>query len=404
VTSIAKGVRFSTYNARSMLVSGVVLLLVIGLFFIPEIVGYLFQGSSSGAASTEAPKIALNTTKVPAVSTKEPAELQSKPSALDKILGLLGAKEPEVVSLDKGDDVVDAKSSATEDDSKAHPGRKKEAPGLMLGEAVVSWKVLKSKPTRKAMMKAHNDALTLATQLEPRWEKSRYALYNLIGGIRLINKGAGKGMGAEEAVQYLELLDSNVTKSMLSDRVPASIYNQWTEITLGPLFEKSRAYQLKMARKMPFDPQLRIVNVKIFQPPDRRGRWIEGGKAYIYFRAGVMGADVKKVSIFRDGVHVMDRTPRRKKGTGLRLFSFGPREARGNYVIRVFDKHNQMVEKAYQFYNPARKYNWVSRSKGRFAIPFGEYDPRLDRLFAFSKPSASRNITFFTSDKNISTF
>ena len=207
-------------------------------------------------------------------------------------------------------------------------------------------------------------------------------------------------MSADEAVQYLAKLDSEVTTSMLAEGVESAVYNEWADITLGPVFENTKEHQTKIAKRFPFNPQFRLLWVKIFQPADHYGRFIENGKAYVSFRASVQGRDVRKITIFANGVKQAERVPRFRKGTTTRIFTHLNREARGIYTFRVYDKRGRFVDRSYNFYMVARKFPWLPKRKGKFDIPFMENDPRLDALFLFQSSSEAKQVTYFSADSS----
>jgi len=390
VTSIARGIGISDYNIRSIVVFSLIVALVAAMFFIPEIVGVDTHSTDSGvseellarrkARAGQQVEVAQKISPETEVKRRDLGDAEEVPyrSPLKKLMAMLQSKPEGAGKL------ADISSSK-------------------IGDATpIDWKTLRSKETQGFLIRAERETRKLAKVIDDQYEQSKFALYNYANGIKNVLKGSSKTMSADEAVQFLARLDGEVTTALLGEAVEPSIFNEWADITLGPLFENTRSHQMKVAKRFPFDPQFRILWARITQPPDRFGKFIEGGKAHLSFKVTVVGRDVKKVRTFHNGIRISDRSPRFAKGTSARFFTHQNADARGIYTFRIYDKRNRFIDRSYNFYAAARKFPWMSRRRGRFNIPLSEGDPRMDGLFLIQSSEQARQTTYFSANSEAS--
>ncbi len=381
MAAIAKGIGFGGGNAKGIALFILVLLFAIGLFFIPEIIDFQRGLKKAKNGLTEESAAVIS------------EESQSKKGLLESIKGLFRSPERKADFQESSRQSIsrtEQRNESTGIRDKRGVKEKSALPGAL--KDGVTWNALKSKASMQALRTAEANALALTKVIPQKFVASRNALFVYASGLRFVLSGGEKSMDALQAFRFLEQLDSNVTETMLRERVAASEYNSWMRVSLGPVFQESRYVRSKQMRQAPFNPQLQLVAVQIAQPGTKTRKWIEGGPAYVHFAGLLVGRDINKVYLYRNGEFIASRVPRSANRFGQRLFKYTGGNARGVWTIKVVEKGGQTYEKSYVFYQRARAFPWLGRKKGVFAIPFNSFDPRIDALFTYS--SGQRNKQF----------
>jgi hypothetical protein len=409
VSSIAKGVGVTGVNTRGLFLVALIGILVVAILFIPELVD-IQSGIRSLAGDKKEKKTetqvlvnsvdeekqsAVTNDQAPTVVQKVKSEEEA--GFFDRILnyfksdaGTTPAELRSARDASRGENqrkgvVVDVSSTAKQPKAKA------------LDE--ITWASIKSRESVRSLKKAAEDAQTLATTIkESRYPETVNSLYAYASGIKFVLTANEKEMSAERAFSFLEQLDNEVTTAMRRENVPGSLYNTWIRVTLGPVFSRSVSQIRKSSGQMPFKPNLRAIMVSVVQPGNSKANWVENGRAYLHFIGAVEGRDVARVEVYRDGFRLKDRVPRRPDNFGLRYFFIRGQNARGVYTFRVVSATGQTLTKSYLFYNNARSFRWLGKSRGQFLIPYGPYDPRLDNLFVYGdiERRGATASTFFT--------
>ncbi len=346
MSSLTKGVGISRVSAKSIVVTVAVLLVVLALFFIPEIIS--FQRSLGSASHSETSGAAL-------------ASRESK-GALDQVSNLISGGYIEQLKAKK---VAATTVNPSDKPATAGPTR-------------VTWDDIKNKESTGALRAAQREALAMVKKLPSSKVASRYALLNLSSAIDMVLGGSDTAMSAEEALRYLEFVRSAAAGALQRDGAESADYNRMVEFPLGPAVAKLG--QVGTARALqPFDPRLTFNGVLVKQQSDNYGRWNPRGKVYVYLRGFVIGKDVKYIEVYRDGQRYARITPRAPNGAGRRNFRTRQWSGQGLFSFQVVDKSGQTFEKQYRFYPRAAKFPW---RRGSFQIPIrGENDFRVDRYF-----------------------
>lgn len=363
------------------------LLLVLSLFFIPEIVR-LQESFSKKPIAKVPPKTSIDLDDVMVDD-----EVDSEKSSLDKVIGLMsgesnGKKEKEGRKL--SDIPAPAEGSSLKDVESSIANRDR----LQLDN--VTWEKLSSSQVRRVFRDAQAQAQQLLKDLPAKQHVVRFALINYINGLGWITKGERKLMSAEEALAYIEQLDINVTQAMLTSEIDAEDFNQWKKVSLGPLSINSRAAAFKSNREIVFNPRLTLAEVSIRKTPDfkvsNKGAVKQlRSRSRIVVRGFVLGKDPKAVAVYRNGRKVSFMKLKRKvNDEGLRTFRFNYRTADGIFTFRAFSHDGEAFEKHYVFL-PRVLNRFEQDEEGYFLIPFNvadfdqlairNIDTRLDRYF-----------------------
>ena len=404
MVSLVKDIRISGLARSNLFITIMLLLVVVALFFIPELVS--FQRSMGGGESR--PRIASTDVEL-VPSVPEDAEKPAQPrSGLSKILGLLDSGYIESSSKRKMQDAANV-----EPESEHRPATRAEraiedvraalklgdsgqvdAPSLVSGEPV-TWKMIHAKGTQIVFKKAQKDALGIAKALPEQFPGSRYALLNFASGIGRVLDSGDKSMKADEALSYLSFLDQTVTESMLRERVDRTDYIKWAEVSLGPLLENSRAEQMKVRMTPSFNPKLTLTWVEVVQPADRFGRWKPTGRAYVRAEGFVVGKDAKKIELWKNGELDRRITLHKKADSrGRRFFKMPRRDARGLYTIQIIDRDGHRYSRNFNFYDRAAEFGWNAKG-GRFMVPFQQGDMRFTSYFRVGGGSGSSAFSNF---------
>lgn len=400
MASIAKGVGVSGFNPRSLVLTVLVVAIIGGLFFIPEIIE--FQGGLRGRKKQVA--------KTPVVEERATERVETEPvSATEEIIvppvpgksrGLVdrflayfqGERGTSPAALRRAQERAERRYAVN--DARLAIPMAEEAPAHQF-----SWKTIKTADSIASLKLAQKDSLNLARSFAGRYPETSQAIYAFASGIKFLLGGtAERSMSAHQAATFIQRLYQDVNNTLLRENATSGDYNIWTRITLGPAFSQNRMAQQQGDTQMPFNPQLRVVAVRVAQQGNKRRQFVENSATELALVAVVRGNDVKKVEIYRDDVRLKDRIPKTMDRSGYRYIFLTSPEARGVYTFRAVDYRGQTYTKSYNFYSVARRFPWAPRRGGRFIVPVGDYDPRLDRIYLAhaAERRAPGSVSYFT--------
>ncbi|MCB0310545.1 MAG: hypothetical protein KDD42_04890 [Bdellovibrionales bacterium] len=212
MATLASNIKLSSFSRSSVLTTGLVILLVIALFFIPEILD--FRKSLGGDRSD----MEIGSSVIDADNDEfefsgrqklESASVQDRTSPLTRLADALeqGRYNPEV-QLDDSDNM---RARADLVDQSQNAGYLYQEP--------LTWKQIKQRRSSDSLKDARKQALDIAKKLNDANSDTRYALYSLANGIRQVLQSSGDSMRDDEAVSYLAHLDRTVTSTMIREGI-----------------------------------------------------------------------------------------------------------------------------------------------------------------------------------------
>lgn len=385
MTPIARALGGTKYNRSNFVITVLVLLLVVALFFIPELVDFQ-KALTKQPIATTTPKIAtvVKDKAIPSTEVSRPPE-SSVSSSLAQIVSLidggiidkLRAQRSAAKSAPQGGGVTDGKEQIV-----VGPKSDEIKAGEMLSKENITWNDIQNPMTSRFLFSARDDALRIAKAMPEQKAASRFALFNFAAGIARLVDRSGDFRSAGEGVRYLRYLDENVTAAMIREGVDRGVFLQWREVSVGPVIEKGS--RTKQGLQIAFDPKLVLLSAKVFQP-GYGAKFVEDGIVGLHFTVGVMGSDIQKVTLYENGRALYDAAPGVADERGFRRINFKFLNGRSSFTVRVYDKFGSMYEKSYSFYPRVRRFSWTPADNGAYLLPFktaaGNYDPNLDRYF-----------------------
>lgn len=263
--------------------------------------------------------------------------------------------------------------------------------------SVQTWQGLHSKEGREHLTKARSQAQELAGKLRERNRRTRHALFNYIAGIDLIlGNSSSDQFTATEAVEYLETLDRAVTRAMVTDGASRADRIDWSQVSLAPVLNRSRADALKQRAIPPFSPSIRLVYLRMYQPGvsgvDPRQ------PAYVEATFVVSGRDVRGIHLLRNGLSLypdllMEKIPYNEHDRKVMIN--WPIELHGRYSLLALAHDGSESQVVYDFSKALTAFKWQYSYEIGGVIPQMpfllqdstipgrrlRYDPRLDAFF-----------------------
>lgn len=365
----------SGLNPKGFLLTGVVLLLVLALFFIPELVSFQRSLSTTNNISTQVQQAQQDLKALggglPFASDDSMATAGSA-NPLDEVSAMLN---PSFIEERRAKRVVETMP-------KSPPAQIESRDGV----PKLSWDSLRSGTSLEPIRQAENEAALMAKQLPPRASASRFALLNFASSLRVIRTGGEKVMQPVEAVRYVDYTRLGVVRAMDHEGVDREFYNRFVTMSLGPVLDAQRGVGIADVPRV-FAPNLALTRVSVFRSPARRKN--SDTKVLVGFSGYVVGREVKQIEIYQNGVRLDRVVPGRADADGIRTFRYSRRnqkDGRGVFTLRITDQFGQVVERHYAFYPRARQFGWMRN--GYFNIPrVDNGDVRLDRFFAYGRDS-----------------
>jgi hypothetical protein len=408
-------------SLRGLIYSALLLLLVVSLFFIPELVKLQEKVTSTKRTTDKILTFGDSVSKTAStgeINIDEILEASRSGASLDSILSMVeksgtpsNLESAETLSLP-----INKNGSATSEKSGTQLSVSDIPNRAILEKALLSpqitWDQLSSSQMKQSFKAAQSGAVKILKGLSAKQSSVRFALINYINGVGWLAKSDKKIMSAEEALAYIEQLDINVTQAMISSEIDAGDFEMWKSISIGSISGSTgRAAALKQQTRVMFNPRLTLTNVEVLRKPDyvKQGygwRRVVNPQSRLKVVGFVLGKDARKITVLRNGRRINDvRLSSRPDEQGLRIFKWQSGDANGLITFRVFTKSGQAFQKHYVFI--PKLYQRVKQDKdGFYMLPFGmsdsdaidlqTYDQRLDRFFRVGKSSDESSRGFDT--------
>ncbi len=371
----------SGLNPKGFIVTGVVLLLVLALFFIPELVNFQKTLSVDHVVGSQVHKAQQDLAALNSGLSQDSRATDQE----ERSTSLLGMNPLDEVSAMLNPGYIEqVRAKKVVQTMPKTPGKVESRDGI----PKLSWDTLRSSASTSQMQQAENEAALIAKQLPPRAAASRFALLSFASSLRVVRNGAEKVMQPVEAVRYVDYTRLAVVRSMEQEGVDREFYNRFVTLSLGPVLDAQRGVGIADVPKV-FSPNLALTRVSVFRSPTRGRRFVEEGSARVLvgFSGYVVGREVRQIEIYQNGIRLDRVIPGRADSEGIRTFRYSRRnqkDGRGIFTLRITDQFGQVVERSYAFYPKARQFSW--QRGGYFEIPRVEPgDHRLDRFFAYGR-------------------
>ena len=409
---LARNVIPLTLSARNVLLTVFLLLLVIALFFIPEIVHLhnSITGSQSEQPASSPEGSALVSTE--ALSAQR-APVAQQPSALDRILLLLDSgylKEPNVEEQSVARAIEAGSISAPTQSRESQPLRSSD----LLEDGRITWDKLRNREVVKVFKEAEKAVAKLITNVRDNNRSTVYALLNYRNALEWMANGGDPSVSADDAVNYIEKLDIEVTRAMLAERVERADYILWTNVSLGAVLEGSKALALKQKNITPFNPRFTITSLEVQETVTRSEARASRTPARISvaIKGFIVGRDAEnQIDLLRNGVRIDSIGLGGTNEFGMRSFHRNFGRLDGVITFRIKSKQGDVFNKSYRFFPLVRRF--PRNDDSWYQMPFDNIDPRgdprdldtrIDRYFRVGSPFGRGDKGFFGGGEAIGRF
>lgn len=340
----------SSSGAKGVLMFGFLLLLVAGLFFVPDLLN--LQGPPKAAKVVD-----------------------SGLSPLDRVLGKMNAGY-----YDGG-----------MKNGKPDNARQQERMAMVdvLQSGPVNWDMLHRPEIMGPVSRTLKESQTLLKLLDAtKQPQSRQALFNYINALNLFFRRDGIPFSAKETLDQLTKLDIEVTEAFITEKVGLTEYNVWKAISLGPLLQNTAPDQLKEKFTPPFRADVTLVNVELTERLMSKGKNLKRRQYSVNIAGVVTSLDAKQLEIYKGGELVRTiRLNPKNAPEGRSRFSFKAQDIGPTpFTFKVSDQNGGVFQKQYFFLRAARRI--PKDEDGKFKVPTMVYtdltrapDTRIDRLF-----------------------
>lgn len=427
--SIAQSTRIRNTSSMNLLVAGGIIVLIIGLFFVPEFVvqDELDQGSTqiAGLDTAELPLASVDQSTAGelvvdataraslgsisdsivlvgeddqpladdlAVGDFPPATEELSP--LERVSALLQGNEsfPEDAANVEELELEESEEATAEDDPVFSYTEEQLIEELVANTALefdyivpdgpLTWKMVRSPEGSRLLKKTRRVVRRLGNKMDKDFKLSKLALKEYESAISLAMNSTKHDVN--DVKRKIEKLDLTVTAAFQKESAPPSERLQWADVYVGPYLQSRFAAEKKMTFKTELDPLLRISKLKIRQVYSHHGVFNPDAKVGLKMIGRIKGNHIKTIEAYRNGRRIKRLAlNKRADDSGYRKFVFKQmREIKGSvYTFKVTDIKDRVYERSYSFYPRVRAFKWNGHTDGRFNIPFGENDPDLDKFF-----------------------
>ncbi len=340
---------------RSVVTIGLVVAVVLGLYFIPDILGiYSVRSGEDNEDFVSEGQHGLN------IQTASPLERLS-------------------AMIDAG--YFDKKASLAPEASLL-PSLNSGA--NLSGEEVLTWKNFKTQPAHKSLLESKKITLSIASKLSENNNAALYGLYNFANGINFVLSEGKKRMTVGQALYYLEGLHANATAALLRGKVDSALLANWSKMPLDKVFDSGRVALVRQRIQASFKPSLYLTSVAMRE--NRKGTF--GG---LRVKGYVKVVDLKTIELYRNGIFIRRIAKTRKRmSNGELYYNFyfnDTHDVSGVYTLRVLDRQGNIFQKSYEFLKRSRRFQ--KDRTGYYRFPYREPDRHFDDLFKTSSGTRS---------------
>lgn len=258
----------------------------------------------------------------------------------------------------------------------------------------LSWATIRSPESKDALGQARRDAMELSRGLPTSAVNSRFAMIDFANGLDFVMTKADQQMTPRDAVIYMTKLDQSVTRALAQENVERVFVKRWSQLSLGPVLGKTMLGQSHDTVTTPFNPQLTLTELRVRHVGMHRGD-PNTGKVDVSISGYLIGSDIDKVTMEANNGAIVLPVYIKRDPRGYWFFNRGTIDGRKKWKFTVYNKLGEQYEKRYQFYPKVGGFRYDS--KLGYQIPFhmerarvGEFrsdnfDPRLDQFFALSE-------------------
>lgn len=424
MSAASRGIKLSGINVKSFLLSGLVIIVVVALFLVPEIASFqsakvnrlisfdskkseheesaaAHKRADSREADLQSVENLVQESAQRAASRKSGSELALPQEGAGSAAGPVSAELAHLETLLDVDGSQEMRARRVIEADNKQREKNGTAPKTEHVQSKVTWETLRSGDSRSAIKQAANEAIAIAEALPQSKRASRYALFNFASATNFVMGKASDSLTPEEAGRFLEISRQSALSAMQREDVGSAQYNRFVSLNLGPVIESYRTMRAE-AERLPFNPRLMIYAVEVTKAGDRKGRYLEQSPVYFKAIGSVVGNDVKNIEVLRNGRLVWRGKPRPTDPNGYRNFYTPRLGAKGIITVRAFDRFGQFVENHYNFFPRVTKLRW---SWGKFQIPyFGVEDHRINNFFLFRQSNAAGGSRNFFDDSQFQRF
>lgn len=352
--------KLSALNRRTIVLGGLSVVLMVSLFFIPELV--VLQDRLSGVGSQTVASAnkhvdADNQLRDP-VSDPE-TTIQSLRAALrdERSQPLIVESESEAPRfedspLEKVRHLLEAENLSLHHLNQQFPKGNSEdleqefQEGVLEAENRAGWPAINSGVYGETLERARTRALQIAARLHTDQIRSKYALVNFSNGIGFVRRSPSSVLSPSEARAFLEDLQLKATRALEQDGVSGELFGAWRSVSLDAQRGSDSLRLVKMdssKRTTSASGGTRGVAMVMTDVTRKIGTRIVTVNGVIYSPKG----EVVRLEVYRNGEYILDGAVYPAPNGFFKLFFRVP-DGSGIFAIRAIEKSGHYYEKRYQ--------------------------------------------------------
>lgn len=265
-------------------------------------------------------------------------------------------------------------------------------------EIVVTWDSFTERANLRNLKKAVKTMkkLEMSLKADVRGKESLAILKNYSEIIQYImKKGEDSYPTPEKAYSDVITNEKLLTRALVKEKVDRASRILWSQVDLGQGLQSQQSLSEKKRIIGPFRPDPRLQKLQIVQSSNSDS-YDPTRPLQIRIDGVIRGNDVASIELVpRSTITSAQRVKLRRTTDLLGQRRFTVRAAQPptdeTFILRVTDIRGDTYLKRYKFYPRVTKFTWLGiRERGRFAIPYREGDPRLDKYFRVTREQSER--------------
>lgn len=377
-----RDLRYGQFNSRTLWVTVLIVAVVVGLFFIPEIIKFQRSIGKSKAASQEVAVVAVPTTT---------------PSGIDDQRASVSSSALHELSDQADRQVAPVKAPARNQESQADVTKVQPKESFWSGWSIkvrarggpdnapgpknaVSMQDLNSRDVQNVFGRARGDMGQFMRELKIVPKPLQYVIEEFSKALDAVASGAAKSVDQDLLRKQLFALENNVIRTMLAVGVDRGQIIKWGEIPAVHTIENSNPSKNIQRIEATFAPRILLRDIQIREQVLPQSNL--STQSSINAQYAVKGSDVEKIVVYVSGLRKQEFTLGAPDSEGYRTFNVNG-TGQGVWTFVAYDKFGaRPFRKMYMFLPQARRFSQAQDGTYQIAFRTTPSMSSLDRYFA----------------------
>jgi len=374
--------RFLGLSGRTIVVTFVIGIAVVGLFFIPETIKFALKSSGKGSDKRAAASLENRSRK----EAKEGDAMERAALSPDVLKAISSSVEATPTAKSPAPQVARKESDDGERQGLFSGWNFKVKAGEPSGQSVrvpvgMSLDKIGGKDFQNLLKDSQGDIRGFIKKSLAKNVEGESIALTFMDQMELAARESAKGMSGKEILNGLQELHVSTIQALSRAGLDRGVILQWLKLPIVAFVDDRTGVHALEKVKGYFVPRLRLRSVSVRQR--RTDGWGMDGRSPATLRAeiGFQGTDVERVVVFANGKKISEMQGPRSSGENQRTLRVGG-DAHGVWTFVAYDRYGaRPYWKSYSFYPRVRRFRQGRGGEYIIAFKPNSAPNSLDRYF-----------------------